>query len=355
MTDNREGKFTPWANGYYKKKSLASRIFLVEGETVTMQSLAGVPTDGGDDSSNKGSWTYGEFGEAHPTVVKEAGKKYNDVEITLWGGKWKQRGVLSDDGKKLFCLGMTQELDYYAWMTELELTALKESGDPADAPPSHHKVQPENQGKFLFISGAPGLGKSTSGHLLSKTAGYVYYEADSFMSHMNPYISEDAQEPAMAIRAQNFLKGVSQDRIDSVARGVKDFMAMIEGKEFDQRNLKGLYSALCKDITNERNRIGGDWVVVHAVPTRELRDYIRKELGPDLIFVVLNMAKGQQTERIKARHGDGNKALVDLLVNTYNVFEPATMDEENSIDLTITNDMSREDVVEKILEMVKYY
>lgn len=113
-----------------------------------------------------------------------------------------------------------------------------------------------------------------------------------------------------------------------------------------------LSSAMCKDIAKERRRIGGDWAVAQAVPTREMREFIKKELGPDLIFVVLNMTKKEQLERIKARHGN-DKQIVDALTKMHSLYEPATKDEENSIDLTIANEMSRQDVVERILKAIQ--
>ena len=39
----------------------------------------------------------------------------------------------------------------------------------------------------------------------------------------------------------------------------------------------------------ERQRIGGDWVVAQAVPSRNMRDVIRKVLGNDLIFIILRL------------------------------------------------------------------
>ena len=354
MADIRQENPTPWVDGYYRIGSISSWVYLVEGESVTMQGLAGEPSVKSDDPTMKGTWKYGEFGDTHPAVEEETGKKCNNVEMKLWADKWVEKGVLSDDGKKLSFFGMENKVDTCEWLSEQELATLKDSGDPVDAPPGPYKLQPETLGKILWISGAPGLGKSTSGHLLSKTAGYVYYEADAFMSHVNPYIPPEAEEPSMATMKQRFLKGVPQERIDAVADGMKDIMAMYSCEEFDQNKVECFYSAMCKDIAKERMRMGGEWAVAQAVPSKALRGYIREQLGPDLIFIVLSMTKEDQLERVKARHGDNN-FFVDFLAKTYSLFEPATRDEENSINLTVTNDMSRQDVIEKILEAVKQY
>ena len=101
--------------------------------------------------------------------------------------------------------------------------------------------------------------------------------------------------------------------------------------------------------------MGGDWVVAQAVPTRELREHIRKELGPDMIFVVLDMTREDQMKRILQRHGENEEqsTVVDWLTKLYDLFEPATEDENNTLDVKVTNDMSREDVVQKILDMLQ--
>lgn len=341
-------RLSPWVDGIYRLNSMNSCVFIVTGETVKME---GLTAGGMDESISAATWKFGEFEEAHPEVAKHTGKKNNNVDITLWGGKWLTKGVVSKDGKKITIWGKANEMDSFEWISEEEYAGLKDSGDPADAPPSHYKIRPEYIGKLLFISGAPGLGKSTSGLLLSKTAGYVYYEADAFFFHDNPYIPPDVDEPSLATHKQKPLKGVPQDRIDAVNNGMKDFMAMIDGKEFELRNVEGFYTALCKDITAEKKRMGGDWVVAQAVTTKALRDHIRKQLGPECIFVVLNMTKEDTMKRITARHGEGS-SFNELLIKWYDFYEPATKDEENAIDVVVTSDMSREDVVQKILKLL---
>ena len=47
------------------------------------------------------------------------------------------------------------------------------------------------------------------------------------------------------------------------------------------------YKYMGECIDSERKRIGGNWVVAQAVPTRNMRDVIRKVLGKDLVFILL--------------------------------------------------------------------
>lgn len=103
-----------------------------------------------------------------------------------------------------------------------------------------------------------------------------------------------------------------------------------------------------------QKKIGGDWAVAQAVPTRVFRDHIRGELGPNLIFVVLHMSKEDQMDRVTARHGDDMHAI-NMLKKMYDLYEPATENEPNAINLVVTKDMSRDDVVEKIIRMVNDY
>ena len=181
----------------------------------------------------------------------------------------------------------------------------------------------------------------------------MFYEGDCFWNHVNPYIPVHAEEPSLASLSQNWLKGVPQERIDMVASAETEFLAMFNGQKFDNKKIEDACSQMCKNIADERKRLGGDWATCMAVPSRKLRDHIRAELGPDLVFVVLHMTKEDQAARIKARHGDKESSANDMLLNAYDLYEPATKDEPNAIDLIITPEMSPDDVVDKILDMIK--
>ena len=57
----------------------------------------------------------------------------------------------------------------------------------------------------IFV-GPPGAGKSTSGQLLGRSHGYVYYEADCFGMFANPFVDPNLDEPTLQITKQKPLK-----------------------------------------------------------------------------------------------------------------------------------------------------
>merc|ERR1719402_1604880 len=116
-----------------------------------------------------------------------------------------EHGVVNDDGTRVTMKGIMGTSSFVK-ITEEEEEILAD-GDPVEAPPGPYKVQPEYQGRILWITGAPGMGKSTAAQLLGRTKGYVYYEGDCFMGGRNPYIPLDVPNPSMAQMGQKFLKG----------------------------------------------------------------------------------------------------------------------------------------------------
>ena len=74
MENKSNSNSTPWENGYYRSKGMASMLFFVDGEECTMEGLSGKPTK--VDPMSKGTWKYGNFGEDRPDIVKQTGKMY---------------------------------------------------------------------------------------------------------------------------------------------------------------------------------------------------------------------------------------------------------------------------------------
>ena len=186
-----------------------------------------------------------------------------------------ENGILYEDGMKITTKGVMGVCEL-EWVTEEEVARLEAEGDPIEAPPGDYKIQPEYQGKFLWITGQPGLGKSTSAQLLGRNHGYVYYEGDCFGNIKNPYIPKDADNPSMAQVHQRALVGEGLERRREICNATNtEFMELFSGKKFEIQNYLEFFTCMCDDILSERARIGGDWAVASVAFTREMRDHIR--------------------------------------------------------------------------------
>ena len=119
------------------------------------------------------------------------GKTEYNVELSVnvsLGEEFKLYGVVSEDGKKMTFMNIILNhffvgVGWMEWITEEEAAAIEAAKDPMEALPHPYKEQPGNLGKFLWITGPPGSGKSTTAQMLARNAGYVYYEGDCFFSY----------------------------------------------------------------------------------------------------------------------------------------------------------------------------
>ena len=175
-------------------------------------------------------------------------------------------GVISNDCRTITLKGHHGMIFTMELIDETEAKGLKDAAendkDPADAPPSHYTLRPGHVGKLVFISGAPGFGKSTTARRLMEKEVFVYYEGDCFLFHKNPYLPPGENSVIDALMAAKSLKGVPEERRDGVRNGGKEWAKVMKGEE--DYNLETFYSLMCEDIIKERKRIGGDWVVAKA-------------------------------------------------------------------------------------------
>ena len=66
-----------------------------------------------------------------------------------------------------------------------------------------------------------------------------------------------------------------------------DFYLKLMEHKLDEVTGERFYKYMSNSISYEKKRIGGDWVAAQAVPTRKLRDVIRKNFGDDKVFFFL--------------------------------------------------------------------
>ena len=258
----------PLLNGNYKATGNWYTFLVVDGAKAVLKEPS--------NSQMKGTIKVGDFGDADPEVVKLSGEKSYNIQLTYsFGQDFIENGILSKDGLKITTKGVMgiAELE---WVTEEEAARLEAEGDPIEAPPGEYKIQPEYQGKFLWITGPPGLGKSTSAQLLGRNHGYVFYECDCFENIKNPYIPTDAENPSIAYVHQKALKGEGLERRREICKAANAaFTDLFSRKEFNIEDYREFYSIMCEDIMRERKRIGGDWAVAGVAFTRSMRYHIR--------------------------------------------------------------------------------
>ena len=129
---------------------------------------------------------------------------------------------------------------------------------------------------------------------------------------------------------------------------------MMAGKFDDLEDMiKPFLKLMGDNLVTERPRLGGNFAIAQAIFSRSQRDMLREIVGPDLHFMVLSMTKETQDKRLKARHGDSvPKGLLDFFVKFSEKCELAGEDEPNAHNIVITEDMTKEDVVKKVLEIV---
>ena len=253
----------PWHDGSYKATGCFYDSIQVTGDT-------------GYAMGTVIQFKHGEFGEADPIIVEQTGQGIYNVEIKYFLGEdIVEHGVVSEDGLKI-TLKAFMGIGVLEWMNEEEAAAFEAAKDPIEAPSHPYKEQPDNLGKFIWITGPPGLGKSTTAQLLARKAGYVYYEGDCFFFFKNPYIPVDVLEPSKAQVFQKPLKGEGlKERMEVINRGNAVFEPMMKGEEYDKQALEDFYAALCDDVKRERARLGGDWVVATVIDTQAWRDFVR--------------------------------------------------------------------------------
>ena len=335
----------PWKEGHYLGEGTFAAIEITGDQGILRQGL-----------EMKILFIPGDFGEADPEVAEFSGvPRYTvQMKIEIAGKEQITPMVLTEEGKAFYFKTMikTIPIGSLRWVTEEEARRVANDGDPIEAPPSNYKLEPGRQGKLLWITGASGLGKSTTGQLLSRNHGFVFYEGDCFWNLKNPYIPPDVPEASLATLKQRKLVGEgAEERKEMAIKVSKEFMNLFDGKEYNEGPIEEAYRMMCSNIRSERARMGGDWAVCCTLLTRKIRDVVREELGEELHVICLNMELEDQMDRVRSRH-PGDQNAVDQMKKVFDLFERAGEDEPNCSIVMVGPDMKPEDVARVVLEKV---
>ena len=149
-------------------------------------------------------------------------------------------------------------------------------------------------------------------------------------------------------------QGITQENEDGV-QDLNEFYMKLSEAELDEVKGARAYKYMSECIGYERKRIGGDWAVAQAVPTRRLRDVIRKHLGDDkVVFLLIGLDSDATRKRLDKRHGESEEGLVmtDFLMKINSFYDLKAADEDNTYDVIVTEEMTPNDVVLKMMEII---
>ena len=132
---------------------------------------------------------------------------------------------------------------------------------------------------------------------------------------------------------------------------------MVAMQPYDNEKVKEFCREMSANIAMHKKRLGGDFAVAFAAPSRSLREACKEVLGPQLIFVCIRLSKEANKKRVAGRHAGSDeetmKGLEEYLNGIYDLYEDTQPGEQNCVTVNVGPDDSKEVVMNNILKLVE--
>ena len=192
--------------------------------------------------------------------------------------------------------------------------------------------------------------------------GFVYYEQDCFNELINPYIPVDGDDDNCykLTFTQKPLVGEQRKTREEIFKNSDDVgrkwwkEEKITEKDLDC--VRKYYACLGEDIKYERARIGGDWVVAGCLITHFDRYQVRKNLGSDLLMIIINVKKSLG-DRLKERHNIEDDKTTELqtaeyLTKSKPFIQTKRFWERGVIQINFEGNETKEEVMETVFKII---
>jgi len=358
-----EPLLSPWKKGFWYHRNNPSHVCKVKEHTLKYRHLVAYDyPDLYSTDSKDVPIQFGSFGKVGlKEIVELTGKTHFNFKI---GKSNDHKFVMNDEGTKAYFeesdeVTREKRMDILEWISDEEFQKILEEREDIDYPSCpYDEEQPKKKpGMIFWLTGVPGSGKSTTCQLMARNHGFVYLEVDGYMFMINPFPDLNKGNPSVSARVNKALKGVPKEDVKALIdshKMVGNIFRKDYTKEQFSNDLKPQMEYYLRNIKKQHERLGGDFALAWSSITRAQREFCKKILGPNLVFICLEMDTKCQEERLKKRHPD-EKETVKWLKQVAKFSEPAGDSEENVHAVWINNKMSEDEVVEKVLTITRKY
>ena len=170
------------------------------------------------------------------------------------------------------------------------------------------------------MTGCGGSGKTTLGEGLRNKYGFLHWDADQFYNGMDPI--KDAAKPVNL--ESDAYKNRPQELVQAWDKAQKEgYYKLFQKEPTEFSAFQPLYDLMTDRIIKDRASNKNKHIVMSQVVfTREIRDYLRKKLGDDLVFIILNTKKELLVQRLLDRTEEECKEMGVTLIDRIKSWNP---------------------------------